>query len=163
MKNLFYLIINGFCFIVYSICVIGLCIKLKTSVLEKRSIIHIAAILTIFFGKFIILIELVKSIIWTVNILYASYLDEIIWLQLVDNILQVIILIFLFLFVFDMYAIILFNIIRISVYIVSSSNTYQENLKRQKSLKCQKYTFIIGYITVFSIIGIVFYPKNLSN
>ena len=50
-----------------------------------------------------------------------------------------------------------------SVYTLYTSNTHVENTIRQKRVKCLKYTFIIGYIGVFTVIGIVFFPKNITN
>jgi hypothetical protein len=69
----------------------------------------------------------------------------------VDNIIQVVILTFIFMFIFDM----------MSVRALLESQNSMENMKRQISLARMKYGFIIIYWVVVSALIFIFYSAYL--
>jgi len=91
----------------------------------------------------------VKSVTWLISFLFHS--ESLKFLNVVDNTIQVLILTFIFLFIFDM----------ISVRAVFESQDTMENFKRQICLARMKYGFIIIYWVVFSGLILTFYGAYL--
>jgi hypothetical protein len=75
------------------------------------------------------------------------------FLQIVDNIIQVVILSFIFIFIFDM----------MSVRAFLESQNSMENLKRQISLARMRYGFIIIYWVLLSGLIYIFYGALLRD
>ena len=93
--------------------------------------------------------SIVKSVTWLVT--FLSHSDSLRFLQIVDNIIQVVILTFIFMFIFDM----------MSVRAFLESQNSMENMKRQISLARMKYGFIIIYWVVVSALIFIFYSAYL--
>ena len=95
--------------------------------------------------------SIVKSVTWLITLL--SHSNSLRFLQIVDNIIQVVILTFIFMFIFDM----------MSVRAFLESQNSMENMKRQICLARMKYAFIIIYWVWLSGLIYIFYGALLRD